>query len=253
MARRSRPVLANLFLHYALDMLDGPEVPGGCPLERYADDGVVHCKSRTQAEIEARSPRGWRGVYVQPGQDADRLPDEGFDFLGSTSADTAQAADQASKRPADGSGSSAPSTSLRGPSLGVITRLTRSSGAGPPTTGHRYPPRSSASSTTTCGGSRPSGPASATRTSRIHRSFTGISASSTRPGRTGGCSATASGASCTIRLDQHRPAPDRQARTSPTTLRCRYWAWRRHKRPCRSTAPPALPAQDGRCAICRSC
>ena len=44
------PVLANLFMHYAFDSWMVREFPG-CPLERYADDGVVHCKSRAQAEL----------------------------------------------------------------------------------------------------------------------------------------------------------------------------------------------------------
>jgi RNA-directed DNA polymerase len=43
------PVLANLFMHYAFDAWMAREFPG-CPFERYADDGVVHCKSRRQAE-----------------------------------------------------------------------------------------------------------------------------------------------------------------------------------------------------------
>ena len=43
------PVLANLFLHFAFDLWMAREFPG-CPFERYADDAVVHCKSRRQAE-----------------------------------------------------------------------------------------------------------------------------------------------------------------------------------------------------------
>jgi RNA-directed DNA polymerase len=43
------PVLANLFMHYAFDSWMARNFPG-CPFERYADDGVVHCKSRRQAE-----------------------------------------------------------------------------------------------------------------------------------------------------------------------------------------------------------
>jgi len=43
------PVLANLFMHYAFDSWMARNHPG-CPFERYADDGVVHCKSRRQAE-----------------------------------------------------------------------------------------------------------------------------------------------------------------------------------------------------------
>jgi group II intron reverse transcriptase/maturase len=44
------PVLANLFMHYAFDSWMVREFPG-CPWERYADDAVVHCKSRAQAEL----------------------------------------------------------------------------------------------------------------------------------------------------------------------------------------------------------
>jgi RNA-directed DNA polymerase len=43
------PVLANLFMHYAFDMWMVRNFPG-CPFERYADDAVVHCTSRRQAE-----------------------------------------------------------------------------------------------------------------------------------------------------------------------------------------------------------
>ena len=43
------PVLANLFMHYAFDAWMVREFPG-CPFERYADDGVVHCVSKRQAE-----------------------------------------------------------------------------------------------------------------------------------------------------------------------------------------------------------
>ena len=43
------PVLANLFMHYAFDTWMARTFPG-CPFERYADDAVVHCKSRRQAE-----------------------------------------------------------------------------------------------------------------------------------------------------------------------------------------------------------
>jgi RNA-directed DNA polymerase len=43
------PVLANLFMHFAFDTWMARKHPG-CPFERYADDVVVHCKSRRQAE-----------------------------------------------------------------------------------------------------------------------------------------------------------------------------------------------------------
>jgi RNA-directed DNA polymerase len=43
------PCLANLFMHYAFDAWMAREFPD-CPFERYADDGVVHCTTRRQAE-----------------------------------------------------------------------------------------------------------------------------------------------------------------------------------------------------------
>ena len=43
------PVLVNLFMHYAFDLWMARNFPG-CPFERYADDAVVHCKSRLRAE-----------------------------------------------------------------------------------------------------------------------------------------------------------------------------------------------------------
>ena len=53
------PVLANLFMHFAFDLWMAREIPG-CPFERYADDAVVHCKSRRQANTCASgSPREW--------------------------------------------------------------------------------------------------------------------------------------------------------------------------------------------------
>jgi RNA-directed DNA polymerase len=44
------PVLANIFLHYALDMWLGREFPD-VPFERYADDAILHLKSKQQAQI----------------------------------------------------------------------------------------------------------------------------------------------------------------------------------------------------------
>jgi RNA-directed DNA polymerase len=43
------PVLANLFMHFAFDYWMARRFRG-CPFERYADDAVVHCASRAQAE-----------------------------------------------------------------------------------------------------------------------------------------------------------------------------------------------------------
>ena len=44
------PVLANLFLHYALDMWLSREFPE-IPFERYADDAILHCKTKAQAHL----------------------------------------------------------------------------------------------------------------------------------------------------------------------------------------------------------
>ncbi len=88
------PVLANLFLHYAFDSWMVREFPG-CPWERYADDGVVHCKSRAQAElvlgrVAARMnevglrlhPDKTRIVYCKDGQRRAEHEHVSFTFLG---------------------------------------------------------------------------------------------------------------------------------------------------------------------------
>jgi RNA-directed DNA polymerase len=43
------PLLANLYLHHAFDKWMDKENPQ-CPFERYADDIVIHCNSREEAE-----------------------------------------------------------------------------------------------------------------------------------------------------------------------------------------------------------
>jgi group II intron reverse transcriptase/maturase len=43
------PLLANLFLHYAMDSWMSKTYPT-IPFERYADDAVCHCKSQSEAE-----------------------------------------------------------------------------------------------------------------------------------------------------------------------------------------------------------
>ena len=60
------PVLVNLFMHFAFDSWMARNYPG-CPFERYADDGVVHCVSRRQA------------VYVLAGIAA-RMEEVGYGF-----------------------------------------------------------------------------------------------------------------------------------------------------------------------------
>jgi group II intron reverse transcriptase/maturase len=88
------PVLANLFMHYALDAWMLREFPG-CPFERYADDGVVHCVSRRQAEyvlaaIVARMqevglrlhPDKTRIVYCKDSNRREEHEHTSFTFLG---------------------------------------------------------------------------------------------------------------------------------------------------------------------------
>jgi retron-type reverse transcriptase len=48
------PILMNLFMHYAFDVWMKRSNPL-CPFARYADDAVVHCSSRQQAEQVMRS------------------------------------------------------------------------------------------------------------------------------------------------------------------------------------------------------
>lgn len=90
------PVLANLFLHYTFDSFMMKEFPKAW-WERYADDGVVHCKSYNQAEY-MRSVLSERfrlfGLELNQGKtrivyckDTDRredYPNDKFDFLGYT-------------------------------------------------------------------------------------------------------------------------------------------------------------------------
>lgn len=90
------PVLANMFLHYVFDMWMKRNFPQA-PFERYADDGVVHCKTKEEAVFikecltkrfaECRlelHPTKTRIVYCK---DKDRTKEEDlteFDFLGYT-------------------------------------------------------------------------------------------------------------------------------------------------------------------------
>ena len=88
------PILANLFMHYAFDMWMDRNYPG-CPFERYADDAVVHCKSRRQAEgvlagVAARMeevglrlhPDKTRIVYCKDGNRRGEHEHTSFTFLG---------------------------------------------------------------------------------------------------------------------------------------------------------------------------
>jgi len=90
------PILANLFMHYAFDSWMARNYPG-CPWERYADDAVVHCVSRRQAEqvlaaIAERMgevglrlhPDKTRIVYCKDGKRRGDHEHTSFTFLGFT-------------------------------------------------------------------------------------------------------------------------------------------------------------------------
>lgn len=90
------PCLANLFLHYAFDAWMGRSFPG-VPWCRYADDGLVHCKTEQEARairaaLEARlaecgltlHPEKTKIVYCKDGSRKGKYPNTKFDFLGYT-------------------------------------------------------------------------------------------------------------------------------------------------------------------------
>jgi RNA-directed DNA polymerase len=91
------PVLANLFLHWAFDAWMDREFPA-CPFERYADDGLIHCKSQARArQVLAALEQRMRDVGLELHPDKTRIiyckdyrrrqPWDGpvsFDFLGYT-------------------------------------------------------------------------------------------------------------------------------------------------------------------------
>lgn len=90
------PLLANLFLHYAFDTWMQRRYPR-IPFERYADDGICHCRSKTEAEglrvaIERRfsecklelNLRKTKIVYCRDANRRGDYPEQKFDFLGYT-------------------------------------------------------------------------------------------------------------------------------------------------------------------------
>ncbi|MEP0919780.1 reverse transcriptase domain-containing protein [Leptolyngbya sp. DQ-M1] len=90
------PILANLFLHYAFDAWVRREMPR-IPFCRYADDGLLHCRSRHQAEymmarlierfrtcgLEINSDKS-RIVYCKDRNRREEHEIVSFDFLGFT-------------------------------------------------------------------------------------------------------------------------------------------------------------------------
>jgi RNA-directed DNA polymerase len=90
------PVLANLFMHYAFDLWMGRENRYN-PWVRYADDGVIHCRSKEEAERVLEKlrkrlqeckleihPEKTRIVYCRSDKYPERHEHESFDFLGYT-------------------------------------------------------------------------------------------------------------------------------------------------------------------------
>jgi RNA-directed DNA polymerase len=90
------PVLANLFLHYVFDMWMERNYPNN-PWVRYADDGLVHCRSKEEAEkiletLQARMkecgleihPEKTKIVYCKSDRNRGSHENESFDFLGYT-------------------------------------------------------------------------------------------------------------------------------------------------------------------------
>jgi RNA-directed DNA polymerase len=90
------PVLANLFLHYAFDKWMDRE-HSDKPFARYADDAVVHCKSKEDAEVLRNSlekrltecklelhPTKTRIIYCKDDRRRGNNSENTFDFLGFT-------------------------------------------------------------------------------------------------------------------------------------------------------------------------
>jgi RNA-directed DNA polymerase len=90
------PLLANLFLHYGFDLWMRRRYPA-IPFERYADDGIVHCRSEAQARTVLEAirdrfvacglelhPTKTRLVYCKDGRRVGDYEHITFDFLGYT-------------------------------------------------------------------------------------------------------------------------------------------------------------------------
>jgi RNA-directed DNA polymerase len=90
------PLLANLFLHYAFDVWMKRQYPQ-IPFERYADDGICHCRSKAEAEglrvaigrrfaecgLELHLQKT-KIVYCKDDNRRGEYPEQKFDFLGFT-------------------------------------------------------------------------------------------------------------------------------------------------------------------------
>jgi RNA-directed DNA polymerase len=90
------PVLCNLFMHYAFDLWMGREFPKA-PWCRYADDGLVHCRTEQAAQVIKAAlavrlnecglemhPDKTKIVYCKDGSRKRQYTETKFDFLGYT-------------------------------------------------------------------------------------------------------------------------------------------------------------------------
>lgn len=90
------PILANLFLHYAFDLWMTRTSPQ-TPWCRYADDGLVHCRTKVEAQnirtaLTARflecglelHPTKSKIIYCKDGKRRGKYENTKFDFLGYT-------------------------------------------------------------------------------------------------------------------------------------------------------------------------
>jgi RNA-directed DNA polymerase len=88
------PILMNLFMHYAFDSWMKREYPRS-PFARYADDAVVHCRTRAQAEVVMQAiatrlqacgltmhPEKSKVVYCRDSNRTGQYPNLQFTFLG---------------------------------------------------------------------------------------------------------------------------------------------------------------------------
>jgi RNA-directed DNA polymerase len=88
------PILANLFMHYTFDLWMARTHPD-FPWCRYADDGLVHCRTEQEAEtlkVELQTrlaechlqmhPTKTKVVYCKNGNAKSKYPNMKFDFLG---------------------------------------------------------------------------------------------------------------------------------------------------------------------------
>ena len=88
------PLLANLYLHHAFDKWMAQD-HSQCPFERYADDIVIHCKSREEADLMLKllrermhkaeltlHPEKTKIVYCKNYQRPGNHEHESFTFLG---------------------------------------------------------------------------------------------------------------------------------------------------------------------------